>query len=47
MRQCTHQNYKKIWYHGYKSNPILKCKDCGKIIKKSEMKDRKRRNYEK
>lgn len=44
MRQCNHRSYKKIYTHGYKSNPILKCKDCSKIIKKCEIKYR--RKYE-
>lgn len=42
--KCEHRNYKKIYMHGYKSEPILKCKDCGRIIKKYEIKTR--RNYE-
>jgi len=35
--KCEHKRFKKVYAHGYKSKPIIKCKDCGKIIKKTDL----------
>lgn len=44
--RCDHKRKKKNYPHGRKSDPIIFCKDCGKIIKKSmKPKQKRRRNY--
>jgi len=34
---CQHKRFKRIYTYGYKSKPIIKCKDCNKVIKKKDL----------
>ena len=39
---CEHRRIKKNYPHGKKSKPMIKCKDCGKIITAKDLADKKR-----
>ncbi len=47
---CDHRRYKKIYNHGRKYTPIIKCKDCGVLLTPNELakkRKKKRTRYNK
>ncbi len=43
MTECEHKRLKKNYPFGRKSKPVMKCKDCGKVITRKELKELKNR----
>lgn len=43
MRECEHRHIRKNYSFGRKSNPDMKCLDCGEPIKPHDLMDRKKR----
>ena len=40
---CKHKRTRRNYPFGKKSKPIIKCKDCGKIISNKELAEKRKR----